>query len=119
MSEEFKCLDCRCLGQTEHDNHLCKRSSTVFNYDYTPRWCMGVIPEIQAAVVKEGEEMPFAHSTPHDIKIDWIKKNLLNLAKFHKELCCDPNCDIQLHAVREAMYELKIELTDEERRILV
>lgn len=52
-------------------------------------------------------------------RMDWIKRNLIELAKYHKDRCDDPNCGIQLYAVQEAINMLGIELSMEDRMILI
>ena len=49
---------------------------------------------------------------------DYIKSNLLALAKDHKDHCESPNCGVNLYAVRLALKGLGITVSEEESAIL-
>lgn len=93
--------------ETAIGNHFCTISYTVFGYDETPNWCPGFKTKTQPIVMNE------------DMKLNWIKNNLLALAKYHKDRCDDQNCQIQLCAIQEVMTKLGIKLTLKERGILI
>ena len=50
---------------------------------------------------------------------EFIKKNLLELAKNHKENCKNENCKIMLISIYLALNKLDIKMSDEEASILL
>lgn len=46
---------------------------------------------------------------------DWVKRNLIELAKDHKKHCHDERCTVQLCSLLMMCNELGIELTHEEK----
>jgi hypothetical protein len=50
---------------------------------------------------------------------DWIKNNLLQLAREHKVKCNPKTCHVSLTAVRIALKKLNIKLTEEESKELI